>query len=252
MKELPLLDIQDLHVEAGAQKILHAISMTIRPGEVHVLIGRNGAGKSSLVHLLAGHPTYEARQGRVLFRGEDLCALPIEERVAKGLFMTFQQPVEIPGVPNIHFLKTAFDATQKARGHRPLAPKEWLALLKKEMAAVDLDFSFLSRSLNENFSGGEKRRNELLQLRLLQPRLALLDEVDSGLDAHALALLGKTMQEMRQKKGSVLLITHYPRLLEMVQPAHVHWMEQGTIVQEGNETLAQEVWARKYGQVPTS
>lgn len=244
MNKKPLLAIRNLEVEVQGKKVLDSVSMDMGAGEVHVLIGRNGAGKSSLGHLLVGKGGYEVIGGTVFFKGKNLLEMEVEERVAAGLMMTFQQPIEIPGIRNMHFLKTAVDATRKARKLPALSPKEWLALIKKEVTAVDLDFSFLSRSLNEGFSGGEKKRNELLQMKLLAPSLAILDEIDSGLDAGAIGLLGRTIQEMQGQGRSILLITHYARLLDVVKPDRVYWIDQGKIIEEDDESLAQKVWSQ--------
>ncbi len=247
MKKLPLLHIEDLHATIAQKPVLQGLSLTLYPGEVHALIGRNGAGKSSLAYTLAGHPRYQVTSGRAYIKGEDLLSMPIEQRAAKGLFMTFQQPIAIPGVQNIQFLKAAVDAIRKARQEPPLTPKAWLALIKKESAAVDLDFTLLKRSLHDGFSGGEKKRNELLQMRLLQPQVAILDEIDSGLDAKALQLVYKTIAAFQKEQRAILLITHYPRLLELVKPDYVHWLEGGAIRASGDLSLAATIWENGYG-----
>lgn len=226
-------------------QILRGLDLEIGPGEVHAIMGPNGSGKSTLSNVLTGRAGYEV-SGKVLFDGADLLSLDPEERAAAGLFLAFQYPVEIPGVGNMYFLRTAVNAIRTAHGEPELSATEFLATAKAAMAALEMDPAFLSRSVNAGFSGGEKKRNEILQMSLLKPRLAILDETDSGLDIDALRIVAGGIEKLRGPERSMLIITHYPRLLEYVQPDRVHVLRSGRIVREGGPELAHELEAMGY------
>jgi Fe-S cluster assembly ATP-binding protein len=241
-----LLEIRDLHVKVGAQPVLRGVSLTVRAGEVHAIMGPNGSGKSTLAHVLAGRPGYEIVSGSATFEGRDLFALAPEERSRAGLFLGFQYPVEIPGVNNAYLLKAAANAARRARGLPELDAFEFLALVKERMSRMQIDESFLSRGVNEGFSGGEKKRNEILQLLVLEPRLALLDETDSGLDIDALKVVAEGVNSMRSADRAIVLVTHYQRLLDHVVPDFVHVLSRGRIAMSGDRTLALELERRGY------
>lgn len=223
-----------------SRQILRGIDLEIGPGEVHAIMGPNGSGKSTLSNVLTGRDGYEVT-GKVLFDGADLLSLAPEERAAAGLFLAFQYPVEIPGVGNMYFLRTAVNAVRTNRGEPELSATEFLATAKSAMAELEMDPAFLSRSVNAGFSGGEKKRNEILQMTLLQPRMAILDETDSGLDIDALRIVAGGIEKLRSPERSMLIITHYPRLLEYVRPDRVHVLSAGRIVREGGPELAYEL-----------
>ncbi len=227
-------------------QILRGIDLQIGPGEVHAVMGPNGSGKSTLSNVLTGREGYEI-SGKVLFDGADLLSLEPEERAAAGLFLAFQYPVEIPGVGNMYFLRTAVNAVRTARGEPELSATEFLGTARAAMAELEMDPAFLSRSVNAGFSGGEKKRNEILQMSLLQPRLAILDETDSGLDIDALRIVAGGIEKLRGPERSMLIITHYPRLLEYVQPDKVHVLRSGRFVREGGPELAYELEEMGYG-----
>jgi Fe-S cluster assembly ATP-binding protein len=243
-----MLHIEHLTASVGDRRILDGLDLEIGAGEVHAVMGPNGAGKSTLSNVLAGRDGYTTT-GRVTFDGDDLLALPPEDRAAKGLFLAFQHPVEIPGVGNLYFLHTALNAIRLVRGEPEIGALDFLALAKEHMARLDMDPAFLSRSVNEGFSGGEKKRNEVLQLSLLEPRLAILDETDSGLDIDALRVVGEGVERLRHPDRSMLIITHHPRLLEVVRPDRVHVLQGGRIVRSGDHRLAVELEAVGYGAV---
>lgn len=244
-----MLSINDLTASVEDNQILRGIDLEIAPGEVHAIMGPNGSGKSTLSSVLAGRDGYEV-EGKVLFDGADLLTMEPEERAAAGLFLAFQYPVEIPGVGNMYFLRTAVNAVREARGEPELSATEFLGEARSAMAALEMDPAFLSRSVNAGFSGGEKKRNEVLQMSLLKPRLAILDETDSGLDIDALRIVANGIQALRDGERSMLVITHYPRLLEYVQPDKVHVLQAGQIVREGGPELAHELEAAGYGDRP--
>lgn len=246
MKDQTLLHIQDLHVQVGEQPILQGLDLTLRSGEVHILMGRNGQGKTTVAQILAGAPRYEVSEGSISYQGHDLLRCAPEERAALGLFVGFQQPIAIPGVSIISFLKAAVDALAKARGQAPMPAPALLSLVREKMAQLGLDPAFLSRSLNEGFSGGEKKRVELLQMAVLCPTLAILDEPDSGLDADALQRLGHMLQTMRKSERALLIITHYTHLFEYLTPDYVHILDQGRIVQSGDASLAARLLQEGY------
>jgi Fe-S cluster assembly ATP-binding protein len=243
-----MLRIEHLRASVGDKTILDGLDLEIAAGEVHAVMGPNGAGKSTLSNVLAGRDGYTIT-GTVTFDGDDLLSLTPEERAAKGLFLAFQHPVEIPGVGNMYFLHTALNAIRLERGQPEIGAVEFLALAKEHMARLDMDPAFLSRSVNEGFSGGEKKRNEILQLSLLEPRLAILDETDSGLDIDALRVVGEGVERLRHPDRSMLIITHHPRLLEVVRPDRVHVLQAGRIVRSGDHHLASELEAVGYGAV---
>ncbi len=231
---------------AESNQILRGIDLEIGPGEVHAIMGPNGSGKSTLSNVLTGRAGYGV-SGKVLFDGADLLSMDPEERAAAGLFLAFQYPVEIPGVGNMYFLRTAVNAVRTARGEPELSATAFLATAKEAMAELEMDPAFLSRSVNAGFSGGEKKRNEVLQMTLLQPRLAILDETDSGLDIDALRIVAHGIEKLRNPERSMLIITHYPRLLEYVKPDRVHVLRAGRIVREGGPELAYELEEMGYG-----
>jgi Fe-S cluster assembly ATP-binding protein len=241
-----MLRIRNLHAGVDGTEILRGIDLDVRPGEVHAVMGPNGSGKSTMAQVLAGHPAYTVTAGEVVFAGRNLLEMPPEERAREGVFLAFQYPTEIPGVSNAQFLKTAVNEIRMHRGQEPLDAVEFLALLKDTLRLVDMDPSFTSRSVNEGFSGGEKKRNEILQMALLEPRLAILDEVDSGLDIDAVKVVAAGINRLRTPRNAILLVTHYPRLLEHVPPDRVHVLASGRIVRSAGGELAQELEARGY------
>ena len=243
-----MLHIEHLTVTVDGTGILDGLDLDIAAGEVHAIMGPNGAGKSTLSNVLAGREGYEVT-GSVTLDGDDLLALTPEQRAAKGVFLAFQYPVEIPGVGNLHFLHTAVNAVRRERGEPEVSAGEFLALAKDHMARLDMDPAFLSRSVNEGFSGGEKKRNEILQMALLQPRLAILDETDSGLDIDALRVVAEGVERLRRPDRAMLVITHYPRLLEHLSPDRVHVLQHGRIVRSGGPELAGELEASGYQTV---
>jgi Fe-S cluster assembly ATP-binding protein len=241
-----VLSIRNLHAGVEGREILRGIDLEVRAGEVHAVMGPNGSGKSTLAQVLAGHPGYVVSGGEVLYEGRNLLEMPAEERARAGLFLAFQYPVEIPGVANAEFLKAAVNAVREHRGLEPLDAMEFLTLLKEKMKLVDMDPSFMSRPLNEGFSGGEKKRNEILQMAVLEPRLAVLDETDSGLDIDALRTVAAGINGLRRPDNAIILVTHYQRLLGYVVPDRVHVLSNGRIVKSGDKALAQELEARGY------
>jgi Fe-S cluster assembly ATP-binding protein len=229
------------------QPILRGIGLTVEAGEVHAIMGPNGSGKSTLAYALAGRPGYTATQGTVRYQGEDLLALTPEQRARAGVFLAFQYPVEIPGVANIYLLKAALNAQRRQRGEPELDALDFLALVRDKLALMQMDESLLSRAVNEGFSGGEKKRNEILQMALLEPRLAILDETDSGLDIDALKIVADGVNALRSPQRAMILVTHYQRLLDYVVPDYVHVLARGRIVQSGGRELALELERRGYG-----
>jgi Fe-S cluster assembly ATP-binding protein len=244
-----LLSVRNLHARIGDKEILKGINLELKPGEVHAIMGPNGSGKSTLSQVLAGRETYKVTQGEVLFDGKDLLALPPEERATAGVFLAFQYPVEIPGVGNLHFLRTALNAQRRAKGLEELDAMDFLSLAKERMKLVQMDQGFLNRSVNEGFSGGEKKRNEVFQMAVLQPRLAILDETDSGLDIDALRIVAGGVNALRSPERGMLVITHYQRLLDYIVPDQVHVMAGGRIVMSGGKDLALDLEKKGYAWV---
>jgi Fe-S cluster assembly ATP-binding protein len=242
----PLLRIRDLHAKVGDREILRGIDLEVGAGEVHAIMGPNGSGKSTLAQVLAGRDTYQVTAGEVLYEGKDLLSLSPEQRAVAGVFMAFQYPVEIPGVGNLYFLRTALNAIRKARGEEELDAMDFLALAKEKMKLVAMDESFLGRSVNEGFSGGEKKRNEIFQMAVLDPRLAILDETDSGLDIDALRVVAAGVNRLRAPDRAMIVITHYQRLLQYIVPDRVHVLGHGRIVRSGDRRLALELEAKGY------
>jgi Fe-S cluster assembly ATP-binding protein len=245
----PLLRVKDLHAKVGGKEILRGIDLEVGAGEVHAIMGPNGSGKSTFAQVLAGRETFEVTKGEVLYEGKDLLSLSPEERAVAGIFMAFQYPVEIPGVGNLYFLRTALNAVRKRRGEEELDPMDFLALAKEKMKLVAMDESFSGRSVNEGFSGGEKKRNEIFQMAVLDPRLAILDETDSGLDIDALRTVAGGVNGLRSNDRAMIIITHYQRLLEYIVPDRVHVMSGGRIVRSGGRELALELERTGYAQV---
>ena len=244
-----MLKIDNLHVTVDGKKILNGLSLAVARGEVHAIMGPNGSGKSTLANVLAGRPGYEVTAGSVSFEGRDLLGLPAEERARAGLFLGFQYPVEIPGVNNVYLLKAALNAARKAQGLPEVDAFEFLGLVREKMKLMRIEDSFLSRGVNEGFSGGEKKRNEILQMLVLEPRLAVLDETDSGLDIDALKVVAGGVNSLRAPHRACVLITHYQRLLEYVVPDFVHVLMRGRIVRSGDRGLALELERRGYDWV---
>ncbi len=241
-----MLKIDNLHTAVGGNEVLNGLDLEVPTGEVHAIMGPNGSGKSTLAHVLAGRPGYQITAGSVTLDGRDLLSLEPEERAHEGLFLGFQYPVEIPGVNNVYLLKAALNAQRKHRGLPEVDAFEFLTLVREKMQLMRIDESFLSRGVNEGFSGGEKKRNEILQMLILEPRLAILDETDSGLDIDALKLVASGVNALRRPERSIVLITHYQRLLEHVVPDRVHVLVGGRIVRSGDRTLALELERRGY------
>ena len=241
-----MLKIHNLHARVEDKEILRGINLEIRPGEVHAVMGPNGSGKSTLASVLAGREDYEVTEGSVAFDGRDLLELEVEERAHAGLFLAFQYPIEIPGVTNATFLRSSVNAVRAARGEEELSASAVLKLIRERMREVEMDPSFLKRSLNEGFSGGEKKRNEMLQMTLLEPRLAILDETDSGLDIDALQVVARAVNKLRGPERAFLVVTHYQRLLDYIVPDYVHVLHNGRIVRSGDKSLALELEERGY------
>jgi Fe-S cluster assembly ATP-binding protein len=244
-----MLTITDLRVRAGDKQILNGIDLRVQPGEVHAIMGPNGSGKSTLVQVLAGRDGYQVTQGTASLEGRDLLNLAPEERAREGVFLAFQYPVEIPGVNNVYLLKAGLNAIRKHRGQSELDAFEFLSLIKDKMKLMQMDESFLSRGVNEGFSGGEKKRNEILQMAVLEPKLALLDETDSGLDIDALRVVAKGVNSLRNPQRAIVMVTHYQRLLDYIEPDHVHVLSAGRIVRSGDKSLARELERRGYDWV---
>jgi Fe-S cluster assembly ATP-binding protein len=242
-----MLEIKNLHATVGDTKILEGITLSVKAGEVHAVMGPNGSGKSTLAHVLAGRDGYTVTEGQALYDGEDLLALSPEERARSGLFLGFQYPVEIPGVSNLYLMRTALNARLKHEGKPDIDAMDFLAWVKDRVKLMKMDLEMLHRGVNEGFSGGEKKRNEILQMLVLQPRLMILDETDSGLDIDALKIVADGINTLRSPERAVLLVTHYQRLLDYVQPDQVHVLAHGRIVKSGGPALARELEEKGYG-----
>lgn len=236
-----MLEIKDLHAAVGGKEILKGVNLTVRSGEIHALMGQNGAGKSTLGNVLAGNPAYVVTGGSVTFNGKDLLAMSPEERAHEGLFLSFQQPVEIPGVSMVNFMRAAVNARRKYLGLEPMSAGDFLKLMREKRKIVELDSKLASRSVNEGFSGGEKKRNEIFQMAMLEPVFSILDETDSGLDVDALRIVAEGFNKLRTEKTSALVITHYQRLLDYIRPQQVHVLLDGRIVKSGGPELAGEI-----------
>jgi Fe-S cluster assembly ATP-binding protein len=241
-----LLDVKDLHAGAGNTEILKGISLTVAPGEIHAIMGPNGSGKSTLAQVLAGHPAFQVTRGQVLFEGRDLLEMQPEARAQAGLFLAFQYPVEIPGVSNAYFLRAAYNEIRKARGQEEVDPMDFLELLEEKLKVVDWGPEIMQRAVNAGFSGGEKKRNEILQLAVLDPKLAILDETDSGLDIDALRTVAEGINQLRRSDNAFIVITHYQRLLNYIIPDFVHVLSQGKVVMSGGKDLALDLEAKGY------
>ncbi len=242
-----MLSIKNLHANVNGHKILTGINLTVNPGEVHAIMGPNGSGKSTLANVLAGREEFVVSEGTVNFEDQDLLDLSPEDRATLGLFLAFQYPVEIPGVNNMYFLKTAFNSIRRSRDEEELDAVDFFALVRKKLKDVGMDEKFLKRSVNVGFSGGEKKRNEILQMLVLEPKLAVLDETDSGLDIDALSVIAKGVNSLRNKDRSIILVTHYQRLLKYIEPDYVHVLAHGKIVKSGDKSLALELEEKGYG-----
>jgi Fe-S cluster assembly ATP-binding protein len=241
-----MINIVNLHAEVEEKKILKGLNLNVKAGEIHAIMGPNGSGKSTLASILAGKEDYTVTAGNVEFDGKDLLELSTEDRARQGLFLAFQYPIEIPGVSNVNFLKSALNEIREYRGEEPISAKEFLALVKEKSALVELDSKLASRSVNEGFSGGEKKRNEIFQMAMLNPKLAILDETDSGLDIDALRIVANGVNKLRSPKNAAIIITHYQRLLDYIIPDFVHVLYDGRIVKSGGKELALELEEKGY------
>ena len=241
-----MITIKNLHVTVEGKEVLKGLDLEIKGGEIHALMGPNGVGKSTLSKVIAGHPSYEVTQGEILYNGKDLFALSVEERAREGIFLAFQNPVEIPGVANLYFLRHAYNQKLKAKGKEEIAPSDFLKLVREKISALGLSSDFLKRDLNSGFSGGEKKQNEMLQMALLEPDLFLLDEIDSGLDVDALKLVAQGVNTLMNEQKAVLLITHYQRLLDYIEPTFIHILFEGKIVLSGGAELAPMIEEQGY------
>ena len=246
---MTMLDIHNLHVQVGGKPILRGIDLRVKAGEVHAIMGPNGSGKSTLARALSGHPDYQVTEGEVSYEGRDLLAMDPEARAREGVFMAFQYPVEIPGVNNAYFLKAALNALRTHRGQEELDAIEFLALVREKSTLLEMDPSMLTRSVNEGFSGGEKKRNEIFQMAVLEPKLAILDETDSGLDIDALKLVANGVNAMRSPERAIIVVTHYQRLLDYIVPDVVHVLSGGRIVKSGGRALALELEDKGYAWI---
>ena len=241
-----MLSIKNLHASIGDKEILKGINLEVKAGEIHAIMGPNGAGKSTLASIIAGNENYEVTGGEITLDGEDLSELAPEERAHKGVFLSFQYPVEIPGVSVTNFMRTAINETRKANGQEEMSAKEMLKVIREKSELLEIDRKFLSRSLNEGFSGGEKKRNEIFQMAMLEPKLAILDETDSGLDIDALRIVANGVNKLKSDKNAIIVITHYQRLLDHIVPDFVHVLFNGKIVKSGGKELAHELEEKGY------
>ena len=241
-----MLKIRNLHASAGETEILKGISLEVNPGEIHAIMGPNGSGKSTLAQVIAGHPGFAVTSGSIEYQGQDLLELEAEERAQQGVFLAFQYPVEIPGVTNAYFLRAAYNEIRKAKGEDEVDPIEFLDLMEEKLKLVDMDPAMLQRSVNAGFSGGEKKRNEILQMAVLAPTLAVLDETDSGLDIDALRVVAQGVNSLKRPDSATIIVTHYQRLLDYIIPDYVHVLAGGRIVKSGGKELAYELEAKGY------
>jgi Fe-S cluster assembly ATP-binding protein len=246
-----MLEIRNLHAAIDGNEILKGINLTVKKGEIHAIMGPNGSGKSTLAKVLAGHPQYEVTAGEVIYEGKNLLELSPDERAREGVFMAFQYPIEVPGVSNAQFLRLAYNEKRKHRGEEELDPLEFKDLLKEKAKIVEMDSSFMTRSVNEGFSGGEKKRNEILQMAVLEPKLAVLDETDSGLDIDALRVVAAGVNKLLTPDNAIIVVTHYQRLLNYIVPDYVHVLAGGLIAREGGKELALELEAKGYDWIKT-
>jgi Fe-S cluster assembly ATP-binding protein len=244
---MPLLEIKNLHASVGGNEILHGVDLSINEGEVHAIMGPNGSGKSTLAQVIAGREEYDVTKGQVIYKGQDLLDLSQEERAREGVFLAFQYPVEIPGVSTSYFLKAAVNAIRQHRGEPELDAREFLNLVREKMKLLQMDQSFMNRAVNEGFSGGEKKRNEIFQMAVIDPKLAVMDETDSGLDIDALRIVSSGVNSIRSSDRAILLVTHYQRLLNYIEPDYVHVLVDGRIVKSGDKNLALELEEKGYG-----
>jgi Fe-S cluster assembly ATP-binding protein len=247
-----VLEIKNLYAGIDGNEILKGISLTVKKGEIHAIMGPNGSGKSTLAKVLAGHPAYQVTSGEVLYEGKNLLEMPPDERAREGVFMAFQYPIEVPGVSNAQFLRLAYNEKRKHLGEEELDPLEFKDLLKERAKIVEMDASFMTRSVNEGFSGGEKKRNEILQMAVLEPKLAVLDETDSGLDIDALRIVAGGVNQLHNAENAVILVTHYQRLLDYIVPQFVHVLANGRIAKEGGKELALELEQKGYDWLKTT
>jgi len=246
-----MLEIRNLHAAIDGNEILKGINLTVKKGEIHAIMGPNGSGKSTLAKVLAGHPQYEVTKGEVIYEGRNLLELAPDERAREGVFMAFQYPIEVPGVSNAQFLRLAYNEKRKHLGEEELDPLEFKDLLKERAKVVEMESSFMTRSVNEGFSGGEKKRNEILQMAVLEPKLAVLDETDSGLDIDALRIVAGGVNKLLTPDNAIIVVTHYQRLLNYIVPHYVHVLSGGRIVREGGKELALELEAKGYDWIKT-
>jgi Fe-S cluster assembly ATP-binding protein len=247
-----MLEIRNLHATVDGNEILKGIDLTVNKGEIHAIMGPNGSGKSTLAKVLAGHPQYEVTGGEVIYEGRNLLELSPDERAREGIFMAFQYPIEVPGVSNAQFLRLAYNEKRKHLGEEELDPLEFKDFLKERAKVVEMDASFMTRSVNEGFSGGEKKRNEILQMAVLEPKLAVLDETDSGLDIDALRVVAGGVNQLRTSENAIILVTHYQRLLNYIVPDYVHVLAHGRIAREGGKELALELEEKGYDWIKTT
>ncbi len=241
-----MLEVRNLHASIGGKEILKGIDLTVKDGEVHAIMGLNGAGKSTLSNVIVGHPAYEVTEGNIIWGGKDLLQLKPEERAHEGIFLSFQQPVEIPGVSMVNFMRAALNAKRKHQGLDPMPAGDFLKLMRQKRAIVELDSKLANRSVNEGFSGGEKKRNEIFQMAMLEPKLTILDETDSGLDVDALRIVAEGFNKLRTPESSAIVITHYQRLLDYLKPDVVHVLIDGRIVKTGGPELATEIESKGF------
>jgi Fe-S cluster assembly ATP-binding protein len=249
---MTVLEIRNLHVTIDGKEILKGLDLSVKAGEIHAIMGPNGSGKSTLAKVLAGHPSYVVTEGEVIYEGRNLLEIAPDERAREGVFLAFQYPIEIPGVSNANFLRLAYNEKAKHEGREELDPLEFDDLIREKMKIVEMDTSFINRSVNEGFSGGEKKRNEILQMAVLEPKLAVLDETDSGLDIDAMRVVAGGVNKLANKDNAIILVTHYQRMLDYIEPHVVHVLYQGRIVRSGGKELAVELEKKGYDWIKTA